>query len=346
MKTLHKKFDADEDGKREIVFYCYDGVTVTKLRGKSLLAFFETFTGGVIRMTSVASLDQYVQMLTDMGATIQYAHWHDTGIDKNSSPEDVVKAYHALPEDIFRTFAYDADLAQLRRIVDERNAIDQFYNDALRKLRQVGRNCGRVEIDEDEDFQQSLEALDGVAKLFKIPGVNDKLVSYETRIKQLASKNPLCVLFNKVAGIGDSWITAASIVSLTQGIDRFPGVAQFWSYFGMGDAEKQKRRKGQPSNWSARGRLVCYQLGESIIKNKNNPWRLFFDEAKAEYLAKHTDACCKAAKGHPHAQARRKMVKEILKRFYLAASGVKYDSDHSPRETHYGCVAVGAAAGN
>jgi hypothetical protein len=113
----------------------------------------------------------------------------------------------------------------------------------------------------------------------------------------------------------------------------------------MGDAKTQKRRKGQPSNWSARGRLVCYQLGEAIVKNKNNPWRIFFDEAKAEYLAKHTDACCKAAKGHPHAQARRKMVKEILKRFYLAASGVNFESDPGAHETHAICVATGAAAG-
>lgn len=350
LMTLHKTFSADE-GKREVIFYATtDGKTVTKLKGASLLEFIENFHGGIVRMTAVASLDAYVRSLSDKGGVIRFAHWHTTGIDKGLSPEKIVLAYHAAPDSIFRTFTYDADLAELRRVVDERNAIDQFYNDALRKLRQAGRNCGVAEVDEDEDFQHSLDALDDVAKMFKVAGVNDKLVSYDTRIKQLASKNPLCVLFNQIAGIGDSWVSAATIVSLAQGIDRFPRVSDFLSYFGMGDAKEQKRKKGQPSNWSAAGRCMCFKLGESLIKNKKNPWRQTFDDAKDLYLLRHEDSCgCKAKKGHPHAQARRKMVKEILKQFYLAATDQQfvagYKTDQPSSGNHVDGVGLGAAAG-
>jgi hypothetical protein len=337
--TLHKTFDKNEEGKREVVLYLYDGTAVSKLSGASYLAFLETFQSGtVVRMTAVASLDVVVQALSDRGGVIRFCHWHNSGIDKNLSPEEIVRAYAAIPEEKFRTFTYDADLAQLRRVVDDRNAILQFYGDATRRLKQHARNMGVAEAEDDPTFDEALDALDDIESTFQTgTGRRNKagdeiMVSFDTRIAQLASKNPLCVLFNQIAGL-QAWGTAASIVSIAQGVERFPQVSNFLSYFGMGNAKQQKRKKGQPSNWSARGRLVCYMLGESIIKNKKNPWRQVFDEAKEMYLAKHEASCgCKAKKGHPHAQARRLMVKEILKQFYLAATGQPYVAGHVPNQ--------------
>lgn len=326
--TLHKTFRSKE-GNREIVYYLYDGKTVDILNDIDILHFTEEFQGGEIRVTAVSSLDLFLKDLADRGATIKYAHWHTLGLEKGLSPEKLVKAYHNAPASAFRNFVYDTELALLRRIVYERDAILEFYNNGLRKIRQAGRNQGVLEIDEDQEFQDTVEALDSVYSLFKTEGENKKLVSFDTRIKQLASKNSLCKLFNSIAGIGDSWVSAATIVSIAQGVERFPRVSDFFSYFGMGDAKLQRRKKGQPSNWSAKGRTTCFKLGESLIKNKNNPWRKYFEQAKAEYSLKHKRECgCKAEKGHPHAQARRKMVKEILKRFYLAATGQEFEPKH------------------
>jgi hypothetical protein len=346
--SVHRTYDKAEDGKRSITLYVARDGSVERLSGKKLEQFITSTTPGTaLRFTSVNAVDAMLLDLVNRGAVIQTAHWHETGIAKNLSPEEIVAAYAKLPDSLFRPFEPRKDIAELRNALSRRNLIDELYNNAKRQLRQVGRNMGIAErLEDNPDFEEDFEAL----KAFRTDIVtkNDKgrLVSFETRVAELAKKVPECVLFNQVSGISSSWIMAASVVAFSGGMDRFPNVASLWHYMGQHVIEgKMPRRKaGQPVTWSTNGRTVLYQLGESIIKNKNNPWRAYFDEAKAEELARHSEKHpgCKSPQGHCNAMARRKMAKEILKRFYLASQGIKYSS-RSGRENHFALAAATGA---
>ena len=173
-------------------------------------------------------------------------------------------------------------------------------------------------------------------KLFEVVAAEDKgkTVSFDTQISKLASTLPECIIFNQIAGLStSSWITAASVSTIIGDIKRFPNVAALWHYFGQHvaeDGKAPKRAKGQPISWSPDGRKVLYQLGDSIIKNRNNPWRDFFDRAKADEIAVHMEKHpgCEHIQGHSNARARRKMVKEIMKRYFLAMTNEKFVKDH------------------
>ena len=135
-----------------------------------------------------------------------------------------------------------------------------------------------------------------------------------------------------------SWITAASIVAYAGDVDRFETVASFWHYFGQHviDGHAPKRKAGSPVTWSPKGRTAVYLMGDSIIKNRNNKWRAFYDEAlateKETHEVKHPG--CKTPLGHCGARARRRMVKEILKQFFLAVKGEEIRDGHVTGENH------------
>lgn len=317
--SIHKTFAKNDDGKRTVTLFVYDGDKVYKFRDEGLLDFLESFQGNTVRMTSVGSLDSIVKILSDRGVKILFAHWHSTKINKGLSPEEIVKAYHAVDENLFREFKYDADLAELRLTVQRRSALNQFYGDCDRKFQQAYRNAGFGDLKGNAEYEEDIKTLNEIASLFKTPGEKGRIVSYDTRLEQLGKKNDFCLLFNRIAGFKKGMPIAAGLVSVIQDIRRFPQVADLWSYLGMGDAAKQKRKKGQASNWSAEGRRLCYQVGTTIRNNRVEPWRSMYDEEKAKELAK-----TGMTRGQADARARRKVVKEIVKRFYLAANGIEY----------------------
>lgn len=349
MLSLHKTFDIGKDGKRQLTLYLYDGEQVTKLSNEELFELLTTFKPGtVVRMTAVNALDSIVKALEATGCVVMYAHWHNTGIDKGLSPEEIVKAYHNSAAE-FRQFTYNPKLDELRNHLSLRTAVMQMYGDSLRRVAQIGRNIGVVtseDLKTNELLGPTVNNLDQLYKCFMGEGKNGKAVAIDTVVNNLAAALPECQLFNKIAGLKGGFITAASIVSLTGDIHRFPTVASYWHYFGqhVNDGKAPKRAKGIPCTWSPEGRTVLYNLGESLIKNRANPWRDYFDEAKTKYAEEHKEKCgCAWEKGHTNAQARRKTVKEIMKRFYIAASGLEFQSDHSVLVNHLIDVAKGAS---
>lgn len=69
----------------------------------------------------------------------------------------------------------------------------------------------------------------------------------------------------------------------------YPTVSALWAFLGMHvlDGGAPKRAKGRYANWSHRGRTVCFNIGEAIVKCKlGGPYREVYDCRRAEVLAR------------------------------------------------------------
>lgn len=115
-------------------------------------------------------------------------------------------------------------------------------------------------------------------------------------------------------------------------------ISQLWSYCGVGDPER-KRRKGQSvAEAMACGiplaKSILYLLAQSCVKVNRGPYREHYDAARLRYADRlhRTDcpACGPAGKpakagspwspAHQHAAAMRKVSKEILRDLWIHAS--------------------------
>jgi len=326
MIALHKTFDKDAAGKRNLVVHISDGVNHEFLPPKKFENFIAKLPATtLIRATAVNATDGVLLDLAERGNKIVYAYWHTTGLESGLDPADLVSQYALLPEEMFRTFKPRADIANLKQVLSLRNAIVQFAGDATRRLKQSGRDIGDPEMEIAEDAITSIRK--GI--------VLEDGTPLDKHVQKLAERIPECRLFKQITHIQDSWIMAASFVAYSGGFDRFEDVASLWHYFGQhvgADGRAPRRRKGTNIDWNPRGRTILYQLGSTIIKNRKNPWRDFFDQARAIEIAAHDvkHPGCKTKDGHCTMMASRKMVKEIVKRFFLAEKGIQYQEDHNP----------------
>jgi hypothetical protein len=348
MKTLaiHKTFDKDSIGDRSTVLYVADGKSVVKYIDAKATKFIASLTPGTtVRFSAVSAADTILAYLAQHGVAILHAHWHDLGIEKASDAETIALALSQAPAELFGEFKPDPKIAELRHALAMKTALDMFEGDARRRFLQIGRNMGESNLNDIQDplLKASLDELSSLKDSMKyVDADSGRAVAWETRLTKIAKGIPHCVLFAEIAGL-KSMGTAASIVAYANGVERFPNVASFWSYCGQSvvNGKAPKMRKGQPCTWSPKARTALYLLGVSILKMKDNPWNPVYRAYKADEMAKHDSKCilgkegtpCKFPAGHCDAMARRKVVKEILKRFYLAATQQAYQDDHKPVET-------------
>jgi hypothetical protein len=115
-------------------------------------------------------------------------------------------------------------------------------------------------------------------------------------------------------------------------------ISQLWSYCGVGDPER-KRRKGQTVQETMAcgvplAKSVLYLLATSCVKVNRGPYRAHYDQAREVYSsrihAKECPACGPQGKpakkgsewsaAHQHAAALRKVGKEILRDLWVVAS--------------------------
>ena len=330
--AVHKTFDKGEDGKRAVTWNVYDGETLTQYNPKTLVKFIENLQPGqIIRFTAVNALDVQLQELLSRGIVVMYSHWHSLGIAKDLSAEELIKAYFVADATKFRTFVPRPDIARLRDIVSVRNALVEQAKASILRVRQAGRNNTVTDEDDDSALAEALDMVNKIHAGFKTPNAKGKLVSYDTRIAELAKAIPECMVFNKIVGFKD-WGTAAAVVSVSGGFDRFPMVASVWKFYGL--TKDSKRKKGQTINWTPRGKCALYLMMESIMKNTKNPWRAEVDRIHEAELAVHEQKHpgCKAPNGHSWNMAKMKVKKEIMKRFFLVLKGEKYNGQ-LPRVT-------------
>jgi hypothetical protein len=330
MIAVHKTFEESEEGKRQVTLHTSDGKATKKIAGdKNIEVWLEGLEPGMIlRFTAVHAQDHILNDLVERGHKIVYANWHKTGIVKGLSPEEIVSQFAELPASTFREFEKRSDLGELRRRVSQRDAVVEYRKAVILKLRGAATLYGQVD---EEDISDEVKALLAEADKIdvRVPvTVNgkEKLVSIDCVIAKLASGIRECKLFNAVAHISDdSWNTAAALVAYSGGIDRFDQVSSLWHYCGQAPGF-DRRKKGQPLSHNPRLKTKLWQLSDSIIKNRDNPWRDFYDVELERELAEHAvkHPGCKTPKGHSMARAKRKMRKEILKRFFLAVKGETY----------------------
>lgn len=123
-------------------------------------------------------------------------------------------------------------------------------------------------------------------------------------------------------------------------------VSQLWSYCGVGDPTR-KRRRGMDlddalSCGSPRIRALMFVISEGCVKQLASPYRRVYDEAKAQYAERvHAEPCVRCgpsgkpaeagspwSKAHQHAAAMRKVAKEILRDLWLVAGeGASHTSE-------------------
>lgn len=342
--TIHKVFEKDALNMRDVIWYVSDGSSLENVHKVCGIEHVEEYansiaSGGTARFTSVSGSDLLLVSLQERGVRIEYCHWHDSGVEKSLPPAEIAFQFARLDPKVIRVFTPDVKLVELRRAITSRVAILDFYNDAVRRLKGAARNAG---ITTDDQLTDDLAILDQVKKVVGTVPVAKKnkagtettrMVSWDTRVEQLAKDIPECVLFAEVAGF-ESMGTAATIVAYANGVSRFRDVASFWTFCGQGvvDGRAPKLKAGSPANWSPKVRVACHQMMSSIMKNTKNPWNAVLKQYKEEELAVHMEKHpgCKTPAGHSQARANRKVAKEILKRFYLAATAQQYVANHNP----------------
>ncbi len=333
--TLHKTYEKGTDGKRSTVLYVAEDGNVARLATEEKIkAFHESVTAGtIIRVTAASPTDELLLDLADEGAVILHGHWHTMGIEKGLPPEEIVAKFAEAAPQNFREFTPRPDLVPLRDALSVRNALVQYHGDATRRLKQIGRNRGIA--DEKALKQLMPEEFADVAALaasFKITRPDGREVRPDTLVNRLAAAVPECKLFNEIAGItGPNYITAATVVVYGHP-DKFPRVSSGWHYYGLHvgtDGKAPKRAEGSAVDWNPRLRTTMFLLGDSIMKNTDNPWNAELQRYREEIAAKHPDL----TKGHNLNRAKRRVVKEILKRFFLAAKGEDFIAGHKPQRT-------------
>lgn len=137
--------------------------------------------------------------------------------------------------------------------------------------------------------------------------------SLDYQLERLARRHPMASFIQQAPGIGLPGF--ARLLGITGSLDRFATVSKLWAYLGMHvvDGGAPRRHRGETANWSSQGRMLCHQLGESIVKVGRGPYREAYVRKKAEYAADRPDW----TQAHRHKAAMRYAVKLLLKELWL-----------------------------
>jgi len=165
------------------------------------------------------------------------------------------------------------------------------------------------------------------------------------------SQHPLGRWAKSIPGIGPV-ITAGLLAHID--ITKAPTVGHIWSYAGLNP--QQKWEKGQKRPWNARLKTLCWKIGESFVKVKNNPNDIYgkIYEARKEYETEKNERkeyAEQAAKilqtknigkdtiayyyysngmlppGHIHERAKRYAVKIFLSHYHYVAYRLHYGEE-------------------
>src|SRR6266567_5887360 len=135
--------------------------------------------------------------------------------------------------------------------------------------------------DEDRVVESRCGAMrrDGLAEQWRLPLITaaaDLTASEHAinlQLKRLARQHFLSGWIEEAPGIALPGF--ARLMGVTGPLDRFATVSKLWAYLGMHvqDGEAPRRRAGARANWSEQGRLVCWQLGASIVRVRRGRYR-------------------------------------------------------------------------
>lgn len=325
MLAIHKTYEGELGEKKEVLFVS-DGKATKKIKGAATAKYIGTLKPGIeIVLTSSNPKDNLVGSLQLRGVITKRAHWHSTGIPKNLPPEEIAKQFALLPAEQLSNIVVNQHLLELSDHVTVRRAILELRKASMLRFKAEMRARGLTK--EDDPVPPELQCLvDAILEQKRISETPvDKLLI------SVASKIPDCSLFNTIADITTGMFTSAYVVSEIGDCTRFPTVASIWHYAGyhVVDGKAPKRARGKNIDWNPKLRTALWSMSDSIIKNRQNRWRDEYDKFKAQYAPKHAERCkCTTGDGHIGAYARRRVVKEILKEFWIACNKGQTQADN------------------
>lgn len=106
----------------------------------------------------------------------------------------------------------------------------------------------------------------------------------ERGLTKLAKQHPMAAFVEQTVGLGYPGL--ALLIGVTGPLDQFPTVSKLWKYLGLdvnANGVAPSRVRGQKLGYSPRGRTLCFQLSEVMMKNRKSVYRELYDRKKGEY---------------------------------------------------------------
>lgn len=209
--------------------------------------------------------------------------------------------------------------------LDDLEATRIANENRLRSLRDVYGLAGSTQEAEAAGLVDGLKALEHQAEL---------------SLRRALRRHPLGPWIKNTVGIGEKQgarlLSAIGDPYWNTLHDRPRTFSELRSYCGLGDAQKQVRRRGERANWSAEAKSRAYLVACSCIKQATSPYRAVYDDGRERYAdALHPDDCRRCgpaghpalagtplSAGHQHARALRLVSKEILRDLWLEARAI------------------------
>lgn len=218
--------------------------------------------------------------------------------------------------------------------------VDRYYQE--QENRKSARNQQRA-AEEQGEAAQMIEWLAGFEE------------ALENQIKKVLDawtlRQPACVWARSQVGIGP--VIAAGLAAHID-LNKTTSISKLWRFAGQDPTSQWL--KGEKRPWNARLKVLCWKIGESFVKNSNNPncfyghiyreWKLKYTDLNeagsyaqqaeqildVKNIGKDTDAYAaysigKLPPAHIHARAKRKAVKMFLSHFWQ----VSYEVTHGEK---------------
>lgn len=324
MLAFHRVYEG-EIGKKDLALYVSDGGAAKHLKGAAIAKWVKALPLQSTLLSTSAHIDALALLFIESGHTIRSAHWHGTGIAKNLPADAIVEQFAALPADTTFMLRADPDIYQLKALVATRRWILDVRKAGTLRLKGAMRARGLGKDDPlPSDLAAMAEEMEVIRRGRKAEGDQEAQKGVETEcdkdIARLALQIPACRIFMEVADLSGGVQSAALVVACVGDIRRFSRVSSLWHYAGMHvtDGHAPKREAGRSMDWNPKLREGLFNLGVSIIKNRDNRWRAIYDAFRDHALIHHEAKCgCAYPDGHTGAQARRRILKEILKDFWI-----------------------------
>lgn len=143
--------------------------------------------------------------------------------------------------------------------------------------------------------------------------------SIDRELTRLMRQHPLREWIENAPGVALPGV--ARILGITGRLDKFETVSKLWAYLGLHVREGRapRRKRGELANWSIKGRTVCYQLAESIVRVGKGPYREAYDRKKAEYGARERTGPSECPFGQLHLSKSKKPIACGLAHIHNAA---------------------------
>lgn len=177
-----------------------------------------------------------------------------------------------------------------------------------------GSPCSHCEGTGNDPIQIPAEALEAYG--VSIAHLQDAEDTSRKRLVKLFRQHPLRPMIDECDGIGEE--LGAQLIGMIGNFARFRNPAKLWAYLGLGvvDGERQRRRKGEQSNFKPEGQVWAFKVGEQFWHwGKNGHYGEMYRERLVMEEEKRTEGAKK--------RAARYTVKQMLKHLWCVANGAE-----------------------